>query len=258
MNLPRAWTCRDDGASIVAVALHSGHDVRREVRARLALDDESRRREEDAHTDQLATVGGSRIVVCRSRFELDLNRPREHALYRTPEQAWGLEVWRDDIPEDLAARSLALYDRFYSILDGMLRARIDSGGRFLVLDIHSYNHRRSGPDAPPEPPSDNPDLNIGTGSLDRDRWGTLVDSFAEAFSEAAGGADVRENVRFKGGHMSRWIHSRYGRHGCCLALEFKKTYMDEWTGELYEDELARLHEALAAAVRARDVERAAA
>ena len=30
----------------------------------------------------------------RSRFEVDLNRPREEAVYRVPEDCWGLDVWR--------------------------------------------------------------------------------------------------------------------------------------------------------------------
>lgn len=43
-------------------------------------------------------------------------------------------------------------------------------GRFLVLDLHSYNHRRAGPNAPPADPERNPEVNIGTGTMDRGRW----------------------------------------------------------------------------------------
>ena len=43
--------------------------------------------------------------------------------------------------------------------------------------------------------------------------------------------DVRENVRFRGGHLSRWCRRRYPDTGCVLAIEFKKVFMDEWTGE---------------------------
>src|ERR687884_306413 len=56
---------------------------------------------------------------------------------------------------------------------------IRRGQRFVVLDLHSYNHRRSGPEAPPADPAGNPEINVGTGSLDRERWGPLVDRFAD-------------------------------------------------------------------------------
>ena len=44
--------------------------------------------------------------------------------------------------------------------------------------------------------------------------------------------DVRENVAFQGkGEQTRFIHERYPGRGCAIALEFKKFFMDEWTGE---------------------------
>jgi hypothetical protein len=45
-------------------------------------------------------------------FEVDLNRPRETAVYVRPEQAWGLQVWRTPPPAELVQRSLAEYDAF--------------------------------------------------------------------------------------------------------------------------------------------------
>lgn len=43
---------------------------------------------------------------------LDLNRPREEAVYRTPEDCWGLHVWDSPPPDGIAARSLSEYDAF--------------------------------------------------------------------------------------------------------------------------------------------------
>ena len=52
--------------------------------------------------------------------------------------------------------------------------------------------------------------------------------------------DVRENVAFQGkGELTRFVHERYPGQGCAIALEFKKFYMDEWTGEPDPAELAR-------------------
>ena len=62
--------------------------------------------------------------------------------------------------------------------------------------------------------------------------------------------DVRENVRFRGGELSRWVHRRFAGRGCALAIEFKKVFMDEWTGALDEQHLEELREALASVVPA--------
>ena len=44
--------------------------------------------------------------------------------------------------------------------------------------------------------------------------------------------DVRENVAFQGkGEQTRFVHQRYPGQGCAIALEFKKFFMDEWSGE---------------------------
>jgi hypothetical protein len=94
---------------------------------------------------------------------------------------------------------------------------------------------------------ENPDVNVGTGTVDRTRFGALVDRFVAELREQWGAGhrlDVRENVRFRGGHFSRWVHERYPGRGCALAIEFKKTFMDEWTGVVDEDHVAQLGDAL--------------
>ena len=124
--------------------------------------------------------------------------------------------------------------------------RLAERGPFCIFDVHSYNHRRDGADAPPSPEEDNPAVNVGTGSVDRERFGGVVDDFMEAlgsYESSAGPLDVRENVRFKGANLARWTHERYPGLAAVLALEFKKTFMDEWTGEADQarlDELAGL------------------
>ena len=43
--------------------------------------------------------------------------------------------------------------------------------------------------------------------------------------------DVRENVKFQGGHFPRWVNARFEGAACAVAIEFKKFFMDEWSGE---------------------------
>ena len=59
---------------------------------------------------------------------------------------------------------------------------------------------------------------------------------------------MRENVRFEGANLDRWVHERYPETACALALEFKKTFMDEWTGRVDEHDLHELTAAVAGSV----------
>jgi N-formylglutamate deformylase len=245
------WTIVEDGGPIVATAIHAGNEVRTEVLREMAIRRRQRFVEEDPYTDELTGVAGTSLVVHRSRFEVDMNRSRDRAIYRTPNDAWGLKVWKAPLPAAVRQRSLRLYDRFYADLFGVL-ARAGAGGRpFVVLDLHSYNHRRGGPEAAPADPIMNPEINVGTGSLDRDRWGRLADRFmADLRTVDVSGRplDVRENVRFRGGHLSRWVHATFPGQSCCLAVEMKKFFMDEYTGALDEPVWAGVRDSLAATI----------
>lgn len=233
-------------SQVVATAIHAGHDLRPSIAARMALDESARLREEDPHTDALIPEGAAEVVVHRSRFEVDMNRPRDAAVYRGPDDAWGLDIWHAALPPEEVDLSLQEHHEFYRDVAAVLDEVADRGP-FVVLDLHSYNHRRRGPNAAPDAPAHNPVVNVGTGSLDRSRWGSLVEGFLEDLGQrsAAGQRlDVRENVRFRGGNLSRWVNTRYQGQGCALALEFKKVFMDEWTGELDSGHLAELAAAL--------------
>jgi hypothetical protein len=85
--------------------------------------------------------------------------------------------------------------------------------------------------------------------MDRAHWAPLVDRFMGSLQEAdylGRHLDVRENVNFRGRHLARFVHTHFPRSGCCLAIEIKKIFMDEWTGALNE----AAFEALLAAFRA--------
>ena len=223
---------------LVAAAVHDGHEVRGEVAGLLALSDGERRREEDPCTGMWTRITDSRIVAHRSRFEVDLNRPRASAVYRGPEDAWGLDVWKSTLPEGLVERSLAEYDAFYGAVEELLAGKARRHGRFVVYDLHSYNYRRVGPDGPPADPTRSPDINVGTGSMDRWRWAPVVDRLIADLRSAdllGRRLDVRENVNFQGGEFPAWIHRRFPDSGCAIALEFKKFYMDEWTGRRHDE-----------------------
>ncbi len=226
-------TVEEGEGPLIALAVHHGHAVRPDVERLLALEPTERRREEDPFTGRWTALAPCRIVVHRSRFEVDMNRAPEEAVYRGPEQAWGLDVWRVPLPDEVVARSLALREEFYEALEALVRARVERHGRAVVYDLHSYNHRRSGPDAPPDDPERNPDVNLGTRHLDVERWRGVADAFLDSLRgrEVCGRRlDVRENVRFEGGFLGRWITRSFPGSACALSIDVKKFFMDEWTG----------------------------
>ncbi|HUG28007.1 MAG TPA: N-formylglutamate amidohydrolase, partial [Gemmatimonadales bacterium] len=223
---------RSDRAPIAVAAIHDGHRLRLAVAKRIALSSAERLREEDPYTAQWTALAGTRLIGYRSRFEVDLNRPRETAVYREPADAWGLTVWRRPVT-DLLAGSLKTYDAFYAAALGALSALRERFGHFVVLDLHSYNHRRDGPDQPPADPALNPEINVGTGALSRAYWAPVIDRFLSDLRQAdvlGRRLDVRENVRFRGGHFAAWVQQQFPGTGCVLAVEVKKFFMDEWTG----------------------------
>ncbi len=211
----------------------------------MALSDEDRLREEDPFTGEAARAIAQHIVAHRSRFEFDLNRDRNNAVYQTREQSWGLEVWKPGgLDPRLVRGSLDLHARYYRMLGSLLDDLADRHQRFLVIDVHSYNHRRNGTDGEPAPPEEAPDINIGTFSMPREQWAFLVDPLMDAmrnFDFNGRLLDVRENVAFQGkGEQTRFVHQRYPGQGCAIALEFKKFFMDEWSGKPDNDEVAAM------------------
>jgi hypothetical protein len=242
------WRIRHSCGPLIAVANHNGHEMRQELVALSVLDEVTRLREEDPYTGEWAEVAPSSMVAERSRFEVDLNRPRETAIYMTPEDAWGLELWNRTPPQAVIDTLLSDYDAYYEALESLCREKQRQHGAFVVLDLHSYNHRRDGPTGPQADPAGNPEVNIGTGTMDRERWGSLVDRFIEdlrAFDFLGRHLDVRENIKFVGRQFPRWVHTRFPETGCAIAVEIKKFFMDEWTGELYFEQHRAIQEALA-------------
>lgn len=201
---------KDDPAAagqVVFTTVHSGHDLRPEVAERMILPEDDRFREEDPFTDAIARGVGSGIVMHRARFEVDLNRPRATAVYMEPGQCWGLDVRRGGrLDEDVAERSRQVHDAWYAELGRRLDV-LAARGPYAVFDVHSFNHRRDGADAGPAPQEQNPDVNVGTGSLDREPWIPVVDAFMDsmarplqvdgeyaAFRRRSTSDDVRSNM----------------------------------------------------------------
>ena len=245
------WHVHKGAGPVVGLAVHAGHEMRPDLWPYLAIDEEQRYREEDPYTDFLTLCCDTQFITRRSRFEVDLNRTEMDAICIQPEDCWNLKIWKNYPPESVFERSHEELRAFYEELEILLKRVEKESGHFVVLDFHSYNHRRNGPTEPPEDKSLNPQINIGTGSMDRERWGPLVDRFINDLRQypfPGGKLDVRENVKFKGREVPKFIHQRFPETGCSLAIEVKKFFMDEWSGEVDEPALNALLDAFNSAV----------
>lgn len=240
------WSVHRGASPIVGTAIHNGHHIRSDLQGFLSLSADERLREEDPFTEFFIRDLANRIVFHRSRFEIDINRARDGAIYLTPEQAWGLKVWARQLPDGAIKASLGVHDAYYAMLESYLRGIEQQYGAFVLLDIHSYNHRRQGAYGPEMPFEKAPQINIGTSSMDRKRWAPLLDVFVEqlrSFEFRGQRMDVRENVAFQGkGEQTRFVHERFPQTGCAIAIEFKKFFMDEWTGQPDPETLKAMRE----------------
>lgn len=232
---------------MVAVALHDGHEVREELAPLLALSEAGRLREEDPYTGAWTAIAPTRIVARRSRFEVDLNRSPERAVYRTPADAWGLTVWKDPLADEILNQSRALRAEFYNVVEQVLKDLLTKHQRLVVYELHTYNHHRLGPDAPYDDPKMNPQVNLGT-AYNAPHWRPVLERFQHdlrAYPFPGGPLEVAENVKFDGGYFAQWLGQEFSGTVCNLCIEFKKFFMDEWTGTLDEP----LHAAIGDALR---------
>ncbi|MCW8850361.1 MAG: N-formylglutamate amidohydrolase [Melioribacteraceae bacterium] len=227
---------QDPSNPIIVAAVHDGHNIREELIEYLLLKDNSRLREEDPFTGKWLPISQNTITTATSRFEVDLNRPKEKAVYLKPEDSWGLKVWKEQIPDDIYQRSLKKYSEFYSQLEKEITNHLIHNKIIVVYDLHSYNYRRNGASQPPESDALNPEINLGTGTLNRERWAPIIDRFIDEtkkYNFMGRSLDIRENIKFRGGYFPRWIHENFPNNVCSLSIEFRKFFMDEWTGEPY-------------------------
>lgn len=237
--MANSYTFIKGSSAIVATAIHDGHDTRDELADLFNLTEQERLREEDPFTAKWLQVSDNNIIVHHSRFETDVNRPREKAVYVKPEDAWGLQVWKSELHKDIISNSLQVYDAFYKQAKIYFDALFMEHDKILVYDIHSYNHRRESKDIEASA-EENPEVNIGTKNMDHAIWKDVVSTIIEKFKSFDYNErhlDVRENIKFKGGYFGQWLYEQYGKKICPVSIEFKKFFMDEWTGKPFEKDI---------------------
>jgi N-formylglutamate amidohydrolase len=212
--------------------------------------------EEDPFTDRFLAPYATAVWTDVSRFEVDLNRPLETAVYLDAGMCWGIVPWKEPLPPDLLERSRQRHAEAMAFLDALADEAVEKFGTAVFLDLHSYNYQRQ--DYVPAWWEDlgKPVINLGTRDT-HPRFRPLLDAMLEEFRTIRWDGrpiTVGENVVFKGGYVHGRLQSRHPEHLVCPSIEFKKVFMDERTGELFEEPFARLVEDANAAI-ARALER---
>ena len=233
-------------APFVGVAAHAGSSVRPELLERMAVSETQRFFEEDPHTERFAELLPIAIIVSDSRFEYDLNRPQERAVYTKPEDAWGLDVWKERPPDDAIARSIEKHDEFHDLMDAIAEHLIAAYGWGVIFDFHAFNRRCAscGPSTATDwLAEEKPEIDICTARIDRERWTKEIKLWKESLGDIkVNGVNLRigENAVFNGGYLVNRIAESFGEKILHLVTEIKKIYMDETRGELFPDVLNEL------------------
>jgi N-formylglutamate amidohydrolase len=223
------------------VSMHSGHRVREEILAILAVSEEDRYREEDPYTERFIAHFPIRIHALDSRYEYELNRNPYRVLYDFDKPQWGRKVWKRKVREDEYQRSLLKHREFHALLEMVGRYLLEHYKHALLFDMHSYCYQREKKQSWQE--DKRPEINIGTGTVNREIFGPAITCFKGHLGRTrilGQPLRIAENEIFSGGYLSRHLSRIYHERLLVLAIEYKKIFMDEWTGELYPDVLDKL------------------
>jgi hypothetical protein len=208
--------------------VHDGHQFRKSLWENCHHSEYDRWYEEDPCTKEMVQTHPIIIAGCDSRFEYDLNRPPETAVYT---DAWGKELWKQPLAEDERQHSLKKHENFYKVVDALIRKLESKHPKVIVFDMHSYNWKRWDREVPV--------WNLGTSNIDNNRFGGLVErwrSMLHAMDLPNGiKTTAKVNDTFQGnGQFLKFITKNF-KNTLVLATEISKVYCDEHTGVIYPE-----------------------
>lgn len=212
----------------VCAAIHDGHQFRKELWDNCLHTAYDRWYEEDPHTKEMIASHPIVIAGCDSRFEYDLNRAPDLAIY---DDAWGKKLWKIPVSESVRTTSLNKHTNFYRVVDALLNKLEEIHKQCIVYDMHSYNWKRW--DRPV------PTWNIGTANVDQKRYKEAILSWQEALAKIAlpNAIDTTSKINdtFQGnGYFLKHITANTS-NTLVLATEIKKIYCDELTQVSYPE-----------------------
>ena len=204
----------------VCAAVHDGHNFRKELWDNCLHSAYDRWYEDDPATKAMISSHPIVIAGLDSRFEYDLNRAPEVAIY---DDAWGKQLWKKPLSNESKSLSLSKHEAFYLVVDSLIKKLQKIHTNCIVYDMHSYNWRRW--------PRVVPTWNLGTQNIDQDRFANQIESWRESLSEMklANGISSKaaiNNTFYGNGYFLKYITSRF-KNTLVLATEVAKIYCDE-------------------------------
>lgn len=211
----------DSYVHYICGAVHNGHQFRKELWNNCIHTEYERWYEEDPETKNMVISHPILIAGCDSRFEYDLNRTPEEAVFET---AWGKQLWKQPLPEAQKQRSQNKHENFYKVVHALISKLEDMFRVCIVYDMHSYNWKRWDREVPT--------WNLGTSNVDNERFGDIIEAWRIRLSEINLPHDIKptskiNNTFYGNGYFLKFITNNF-KNTLVLATEIAKVYCDEY------------------------------
>ncbi|MCL6295264.1 N-formylglutamate amidohydrolase [Jejuia spongiicola] len=218
----------DEYVPYACAAIHDGHQFRKELWENCIHTEYERWYEEDPETKNMIKSHSIVLAGCDSRFEYDLNRDPENAVFDT---AWGKQLWSKPLSEKMKDKSLRKHTNFYKIVHTLVNKLESKFGFCTIYDMHSYNWKRWDREVPT--------WNLGTSNVDNARFGDVIDSWRQSLSEIKLPNNIKSTAKindtFQGnGYFLKYITNNF-KNSLVLATEIAKVYCDEYEQIVYPE-----------------------
>lgn len=233
-----AFTLKIDSyVHYVCGAVHDGHQFRKDLWDNCLHTEYERWYEEDPETKTMVISHPIVIAGMDSRFEYDLNRAPETAIY---DDAWGKQLWKSPLPEHEKQKSLAKHAAFYKVVAALISKIEEKFGVCVVYDMHSYNWKRWDREVPT--------WNLGTSKVDQNRFKEDINTWSKSLSELQLPNGIQStsliNDTFQGnGYFLKFISQTF-KNTLVLATEIAKVYCDEYDYIMYPEVVASVEKQL--------------
>ena len=218
----------EEYAHYVCGAVHDGHHFRKDLWENCCHSEYERWYEEDPSTAEMVRNHPIVLAGCDSRFEYDLNREPEIAIY---EDAWGKRLWKEPLADGERNKSMKKHNNFYRVVGALIEKLESLHPQCVVYDMHSYNWQRWNREVPT--------WNIGTDNVDQVRFRKDIESWRQALSEIPMPGDIPttalvNDTFFGNGYFLKFISNTF-ENTLVLATEVAKIYCDELNQRIYPE-----------------------
>lgn len=215
-------------APFICGAVHDGHHFRKSLWENCLHTEYERWYEEDPCTKDMVQSHPIVIAGRDSRFEYDLNRGPDSAIYT---DAWGKQLWKMPLAENERELSLEKHHTFYKVVHALVTQIEKKYGKAVVFDLHSYNWKRWAREVPT--------WNLGTANIDNNRFEVMVRAWSAKLQQMRLPNNLKStsgiNDTFQGnGYFLKYITQNF-ENTLVLATEIAKIYCDENSGIIYPE-----------------------